>query len=400
MTQPRSTRSPLLSWTILVPVGAVIALGLAWGRTLPPLLVGIVTVLLAGAVLAAVHHAEVVAHRVGEPYGSLVLAVAITVIEVALIVTVMMSGGGAAETLARDTVFAAVIITCNGIVGLSIVVGTRGKSVVSFNAEGARAALATVATLSTLGMVVPTFTTSTPGPEFSPPQLAFAAVTALTLYGLFVALQTGRHRDYFLPVMAGVVADSEQHAAPPSTRATLASFILLVVALVAVVGSAKLVSPTIERAVSAAGLPLSVVGVIIALLIVLPETLAAVRAAQLGRMQISLNLAFGSAMASIGLTIPTIAVASIWLPVRLHLGLDGTHIVLLALTCLVAVLTVVPGRPRFSRRACTWHSSPPTCSSPSARERLRPPHRSETGAGGRGTPPGPWAKSSGDTGGC
>ena len=397
---PKLRWAPYVSWTVVVPVLAVVELAVAWGRDLPAVMVGLVTVLLAGVVLAAVHHAEVVAHRVGEPYGSLVLAVAITVIEVALIVTVMMSGGGAAETLARDTVFAAVIITCNGIVGLSIVVGTRGKSVVSFNAEGARAALATVATLSTLGMVVPTFTTSTPGPEFSPPQLAFAAVTALTLYGLFVALQTGRHRDYFLPVMAGVVADSEQHAAPPSPRATLASFILLVVALVAVVGSAKLVSPTIERAVSAAGLPLSVVGVIIALLIVLPETLAAVRAAQLGRMQISLNLAFGSAMASIGLTIPTIAVASIWLPVRLHLGLDGTHIVLLALTCLVAVLTVVPGRPRFSRRACTWHSSPPTCSSPSARERLRPPHRSETGAGGRGTPPGPWAKSSGDTGGC
>jgi len=338
-------RAPYVSWTAVVPVMAVAMLAVAWGRDLPVAMVGLVTVLLAGAVLAAVHHAEVVAHRVGEPYGSLVLAVAVTVIEVALIVTLMVSGGAAAETLARDTVFAAVIITCNGIVGLSIVVGTRGASVVSFNAEGARAALATVATLSTLGMVVPTFTTTTPGPEFSPPQLAFAAVTALILYGLFVALQTGRHRDYFLPVMPdGVVADGEQHAAPPSARATLTSFVLLLVALVAVVGNAKLVSPTIERAVSSAGLPLSVVGVIIALLILLPETLAAVRAAQQGRMQISLNLAFGSAMASIGLTIPTIAVASIWLPGPLHLGLDGTDIVLLALTCLVAVLTVVPGR--------------------------------------------------------
>jgi Ca2+:H+ antiporter len=340
---PPLIRAPYVSWTVVVPLLAVVVLAIAWGRNLPGVMVGVVTALLAGAVLAAVHHAEVVAHRVGEPYGSLVLAVAVTVIEVALIVTLMVGGGGAAETLARDTVFAAVIITCNGIVGLSILVGTRGGSVVAFNAEGAGAALATVATLSTLGMVVPTFTTTTPGPEFSPPQLAFAAVTALILYGLFVVLQTGRHRDYFLPVMAdGVVA--EQHAAPPSTRAALTSLLLLLVALVAVVGSAKLVSPTIERAVSAAGLPLSVVGVIIALLILLPETLAAMRAAQHGRMQISLNLAFGSAMASIGLTIPTIAVASIWLPGPLHLGLDATHIVLLALTCLVAVLTVVPGR--------------------------------------------------------
>jgi Ca2+:H+ antiporter len=340
------TRSPYLSWTGIVPILAVVVLALAWGRTLPPPIVGVVTVMLAGSVLAAVHHAEVVAHRVGEPYGSLVLAVAVTVIEVALIVTLMVSGAGETETLARDTVFAAVIITCNGIVGLSILMGTRRGSVVAFNAEGAGSALATVATLSTLGLVVPNFTTATPGPEFSPPQLAFAAVTALGLYGLFVALQTGRHRDYFLPVSPeGVPIDADDHAAPPSARTAATSLVLLLVALVAVVGDAKLVSPPVERAVTAAGLAVSVVGVLIALLILLPETLAAVRAAKRDRMQISLNLAFGSAMASIGLTIPTIAVASIWLPVPLHLGLDPIHIVLLALTCVVTTLTVVPGRP-------------------------------------------------------
>jgi Ca2+:H+ antiporter len=346
MAQPGSGVDQVkISWTSAVPVLALLVLAAAWGRELPPLVVGLVAVLLAGAVLAAVHHAEVVAHRVGEPYGSLVLAVAVTVIEVALIVTLMIDGAGATETLARDTVFAAVIITSNGIVGLSILVGTRNGFVVSFNAEGAGAALATVATLTTLGLVVPTFTTGTPGPQFSAPQLAFAAVTALMLYGLFVALQAGRHRDYFLPVTArGEIIDAEQHADPPSARAALTSLILLLIALVAVVGDAKLVSPTIERAVSAAGLPVSVVGVIIAMLVLLPETLAAARAAQRDRMQISLNLAFGSAMASIGLTIPTIAIASIWLPVPLHLGLDAVHIVLFALTCVVTVLTVVPGR--------------------------------------------------------
>jgi len=309
-------RSPFLSWTALVPLVAVVVLALGWGRTLPPAAVALVTVLLAGAVLAAVHHAEVVAHRVGEPYGSLVLAVAVTVIEVALIVTLMIAGAGAAETLARDTVFAAVILTSNGIVGSSILAGARRGSAVSFNAEGTGAALATVATLSTLCMVVPNFTTTTPGPVFSPPQLAFAAITSLALYGLFVALQTGRHRDYFLPVTAeGVIISDEHHATPPSTRETFISLGLLFVALIPVVGNAKLVSPAIERAVAAAGFPLSVVGVIIAILILSPETVAALRAARRGRMQISLNLAFGSAMASIGLTIPTIAAASIWLPV-------------------------------------------------------------------------------------
>ncbi len=340
-----SIRSSLTSWTTLVPVIATIVLATAWGRELSGVFVGLLTALLAGAVLAAVHHAEVVAHRVGEPYGSLVLAVAVTVIEVALIVTLMISGEGKTETLARDTVFAAVMITCNGIVGLSILVGAFRRSVVSFNAEGSGAALATVTTLAVLGMVVPNFTTSTAGPQFSPAQLAFAAVTALALYGLFVTLQAGRHRDYFLPVTAtGDIVEDDVHAAPPPTRTALSSLFLLMVALVAVVGNAKLVSPTIERGVTAAELPLSVVGVIIALLVLLPETLAAVRAARRHRIQISLNLAFGSAMASIGLTIPTIAVASIWLPVPLHLGLGPMHIVLLALTCVVTVLTVVPGR--------------------------------------------------------
>ena len=340
-----SVRSAVLSWTVVVPVLSFAVLALAWGRTLNAPLIIVVALLLAGAVLAAVHHAEVVALRVGEPYGSLVLAVAVTVIEVALIVTLMIAGASAAETLARDTVFAAVILTCNGIVGLSILAGTRRESVVSFNAEGAGAALATVATLTTLGLVLPNFTTSTPGPVFSPPQLVFAAITALALYGLFVALQTGRHRDYFLPVTAdGMVLSADYHPPAPSTAAAWTSLALLLVALIGVVGNGKLISPTIEQAVVAAGLPVSVVGVVIAMLILLPETLAAVRAARGGRMQISLNLAFGSAMASIGLTIPTIAVASIWLPGPLHLGLDPMHMVLFVLTCVVTVLTVVPGR--------------------------------------------------------
>jgi Ca2+:H+ antiporter len=346
MELPSTRLRSLLSWTVSAPILAAIVLAFAWGRDVPPSVALFVTIFLGGAVLSAVHHAEVVAHRVGEPYGSLVLAVAVTVIEVALIITLMLGGGGSTETLARDTVFAAVIITCNGIVGLSILAGTRrGSPVVSFNAEGAGASLATVATLATLGLVVPTFTTTTPGPAFSPPQLAFAAVTALGLYGLFVGLQAGRHRDYFLPVGAdGGVVDADDHADPPSSRAALTSLALLLLALVAVVGNAKIVSPTIERAVVDAGLPLSVVGVVVALLVLLPETLAAWRAAARDRIQISLNLAFGSAMASIGLTIPTIAVASIWLPVPLHLGLGPMHIVLLAITCLVTVLTVVPGR--------------------------------------------------------
>ncbi|GAA4971762.1 ionic transporter y4hA [Kineococcus glutinatus] len=332
-------------WTTSVPLLAVVALVLTWGRHAPPLVVVVVALLLAGAVLAAVHHAEVVAHRVGEPFGSLVLAVAVTVIEVALIVTLMVSGGDSTATLARDTVFAAVMLTCNGIVGLSLLVAGLRTRVAVFNASGTGAALTTVATLATLSLVLPTFTTSRPGPEFSAPQLAFAAVASLALYGSFVVMQTVRHRDYFLPVAAdGEAPPQDEHAAPPSARQARASLALLAVALVAVVGLAKVESPAIERAVAAAGLPHSFVGVVIAALVLLPESVAAARAARRDRVQTSLNLALGSAMASIGLTIPAIAVASVWLEGPLLLGLGPTQMVLLALTVVVSTLTVFPGR--------------------------------------------------------
>ncbi|MBC6469321.1 calcium:proton antiporter [Actinomadura alba] len=342
----RLLRSAVARWMIVVPAIAVVALALTWGRHLLGFVVMIVAVLLAGAILAAVHHAEVVAHRVGEPFGSLILAVAVTVIEVALIVTLMVSGGPKTASLARDTVFAAVMITCNGIVGLCLLVGALRRRVAVFNAEGTGGALATVATLATLSLALPAFTTSRPGPAFSPPQLAFAAVASLALYGLFVLTQTVRHRDYFLPVGPdGTAADAPgEHAAPPSAQAAMTSLGLLLVALVAVVGLAKVESPVIESSVESAGLPQPVVGVVIALLVLLPETLAAVRAAQRDRIQTSLNLAYGSAMASIGLTIPAIAVASIWLTGPLLLGLGATHLVLLALTVVVSTLTVVPGR--------------------------------------------------------
>jgi Ca2+:H+ antiporter len=335
----------LLSWTGIAPVLALVLLAATWGRHLGYVVIALVAVLLGAAVLAAVQHAEVVAHRVGEPFGSIVLAVAVTIIEVGLIVTLMISGGPGTASLARDTVFAAVMITLNGIVGLTLLIGAFRFSIPRFNAEGTGTALATVATLATLTLVLPTFTTSRPGPEFSPPQLAFAAIASLVLYGLFVATQAGRHRDFFLPLTsAGEVVQREEHADPPTTRAALTSLVLLLVALVAVVGLAKVASPAIESAVDAVGLPHSFVGVLIALLVLLPETLAAARAARRDRIQTSFNLAFGSAMASIGLTIPTIAVATIWLEGPLALGLEPTQMVLLAVTLVVTILTVVPGR--------------------------------------------------------
>jgi Ca2+:H+ antiporter len=345
MNRSAAVESLLSRWTTAVPLVAVVALLLSWGRNLPGWAVAVVALCLAGAVLAAVHHAEVVAHRVGEPFGSLVLAVAVTLIEVALIVTLMADGGPKTYALARDTVFAAVMITCNGIVGLCLLLGALRRRVALFNAEGSSAALATVATLATLGLVLPTFTTSTPGPRYSGAQLTFAALASLTLYGVFVTVQTVRHRESFLPIgTGGGPADEEEHGPRPAGRTALFSMLVLLVALVAVVGDAKAVSPTIESGVSSAGLTHAVVGVVIALLVLLPETLAAVRAARRDHVQTSLNLAYGSAIASIGLTIPSVALASVWLDGPLVLGLGPTDMVLLALTVVLGALTVLPGR--------------------------------------------------------
>ena len=296
--------------------------------------------LLAGAVLAAVHHAEVVAHRVGEPFGSLVLAVAVTVIEVALIVTLMVSGGDETSTLARDTVFAAVMITCNGVVGISLLVGALRTRLATFNAEGSATALATVGHARDA---------HARGADLHH-QPAGARVLArpadLRRRRLARALRAVRASSR----PSGTATTScprpapEEHADPPSDRAALISLGLLVVALVAVVGLAKLESDPIEDAVDSIGAPQSAVGVLIALLVLLPETLAAVRNAQRNRIQTSFNLAYGSAIASIGLTIPAIALATIWLDGPLVLGLGSMQIVLLGITMVVGALTVLPGR--------------------------------------------------------
>ena len=243
--------------------------------------------MLIAAVFAAVYHAEVVAHRVGEPFGTLILALAVTVIEVALIVSIMLGGGDDKSGLARDTVFAAVMIICNGLVGLCLLSGGIRHREQGFQLEGALAALAVLAALTVLTLVVPNVTTSAPGPVFTPSQLAFAGCASLVLYGSFVFVQTVRHRDYFLPPPG---SHEETHVPPPSTKVALLSLMFLVAALVAVVGLAKALSPTLEAGVARVGAPKAVVGILIAALVLLPEGLAALRAAKANRLQTSMNL--------------------------------------------------------------------------------------------------------------
>ena len=330
-----SMAAPVAGWLLLA--GSYFGHGLGLGSLYSVLLV---VGLLAG-VLAAVHHAEVVAHRVGEPYGTLVLAVAITVIEVALIVSLMLAGGPSTAALARDTVFAAVMIILNGIVGLCLLVGGSRFREQSFGLYGVSASLATLAAIAVLTLVLPNYTTTVPGPVYSPSQLGFIAIISLVLYGTFVLVQAVTHRDYFLPIGA---SDEEEHAEPPGARLAVFSGVLLLACLGAVVLLAKSLAPTVERAVASMGAPKAVVGIIIAAVVLLPEGLAALRAARVNRLQTSLNLALGSALASIGLTIPAVALVSLMTGWTLTLGLDIKSSVLLLLSLFVASLSLGTGR--------------------------------------------------------
>ncbi len=337
---------PLLPrWTVGAPlVGGLLLGGLALGFLSTSGLWNALalTVGLFACVLAAVHHAEVIAHRIGEPYGTLVLALAVTVIEVALIVSLMLTGGPSTAALARDTVFAAVMIILNGMVGLCLLVGGSRFKEQTFGLYGVSASLATLASIAVLTMILPNYTTTVPGPVYSPSQLGFIAVVSVVLYGTFVLVQAIRHRDYFLPTES--TGDEDSHAPPPSSAVTWISTGLLLTCLVAVVLLAKSLAPTIESTVAAMGAPKALVGVIIATVVLLPEGLAALRAARVNRLQTSLNLALGSALASIGLTIPAVAVVSLLTGWTLTLGLDTKSSVLLLLSLFVTTLSLGTGR--------------------------------------------------------
>ncbi len=300
--------------------------------------------LLIVAVIAAVHYAEVIAHKLGEPFGTLVLAISVTIIEVALIVAMMLSGSEGSAYIARDAVFAAIMIVMNGVVGLCIFMGGLNHRELGFRIEGPNSAIAVLAALATFTLVLPVFAISSPGPTFTQSQLTFAGISSLALYVAFLFFQTISHRDYFLPKDLELKANEQAHAEPPGKIKTLLSATLLFIALICVVGLAKALSPSIESAVNAIGAPKTIVGIAIAALVLLPESVAAVRAARANRLQTSLNLALGSALASIGLTIPTVAVISIYFDLPLSLGIDPVSMVLLLLTLFVGLITLALGK--------------------------------------------------------
>jgi Ca2+:H+ antiporter len=337
MSAAPSDRIPL--HTILLPVAGLAAWLVVGKAGLGPLALLLALVLL-GNVVAAVHHAEVIALRVGEPFGTLVLALAVTVIEVGLIISIMLTGEPN-PGLMRDSVHAVVMLVLHGLAGLCIVVGAIRHRTTEFRIEGANAFLAVLIPMAVLVLVVPNHVVSAPGPFYSPVQLAFVSLACLALYVAFLFIQTNWHRDYFLPV--GEDGREVPHARP-SGRLALASFGLMSLALLSVVVLAKSLAPALQEGVQAVGAPLAVVGVMIAAIVLLPETTAAVRAAARNRLQSSINLALGSAVACIGLTVPSVAVVAWWIGQPLALGVSPGASVLMALGFTVAIITYGTGR--------------------------------------------------------
>lgn len=326
----------LAVWAIATPILGLLALALGIKVVL------VLAVILGAAIMAAVYHAEVLAHYLGEPFGTLVLAFAVTVIECSLIVSIMLGEGqgAGAQTLARDTLLAAIMITINGIVGICLLAGGRRHHEQTYTQSGVSHGLAMLATLAVLTLVLPNHTTSAQGAFYTTSQLIFVAVISLVVYGTFVSAQTIRHRDHFLHPEE----DDHAHEAPVSRAKAIAAGVVLLATLAAVVLLAKALSPSIEAGVAAIGAPAAMVGIIIAALVLAPEGFAALRAARVNRVQTSLNLAIGSALATIGLTIPAVAVTAIVLGLDLELGLSMRSTVLLALTLLVASMTLGTGR--------------------------------------------------------
>ena len=341
-----STHGPMPRSAWIFPVLSVLlfAGATALGYSFAPSAAGlafaaVLLVILFGTVFAAVHHAEVIAERIGEPYGTLLLTLAVTIIEVALIATIML-GEKAVTTLARDTVFAVVMIVCNGLVGICILAGGLRYREQDVQVTGSNLYLSVLAVLATITLIMPNYTLTTPGPVYSAGQLGFVSTVTILLYGVFLYTQTVRHRNYFVSE-ATDAADDGTHR---SNRMMWLSAGLLLVSLLAVVLLAKKFSQVVDAGAALIGAPPAFAGILVALLILLPESVAAVAAARKNDLQKSINLALGSSLATIGLTIPAVAVAAYALDKQLVLGLPAQDMVLLGLTFILAMLTLGTGR--------------------------------------------------------
>lgn len=328
----------LLQWTIVIPILAWVLFfsGFIYDNGIVQIIASVLLIL---SVMSAVHHSEIIAHKVGEPYGTIILAIAITVIEVSIIISLMVSGGEESVSLARDTVYSATMLILNGIVGLCLFIGGLKHHEQEFSKHSVTIALVSLISIVVFTLVIPTFTESVKGAYYSTPQLIFASVACLVIYFFFLFAQTSRHREYFLSAQ-----NEADEVVVISNRNLIISLVFLLLSLGIVVLLAKTLSPTIERIIISYHLPVTLVGVIIAMIILLPEGVAAIIAARNNKLQTSLNLSLGSALASIGLTIPSVALVCFINDMQIVLGLDIKSIILLGLSVFTVMLSLSSGR--------------------------------------------------------
>lgn len=340
-----STSDDIPLWSMAAPSVSAVLTGLLYTHAIPetPVVLVLAAVALGACVFAAVHHAEILALKVGELLGSVVLAAAVTIIEVGLIVSIMLSGAQGSEMVARDTVFSAIMIVLNGVIGLALVLGAGKHHEQALQVNATSAALGVLGTLATIVFILPVFVNANQHMQFTTLQVTVVGIVCLVLYGVFLFVQTIKHHDYFMEVNPESGGAEHSHR-PPSPKEFLASVVLLPLSLLFVIMLAKVLAHPVEDAVAAAGLPQACVGVVIAFIVLLPEGIASVRAALLNRLQNSANLVLGSALASIGMTIPVVAALAVLTARPLTLGLPPSSVVLLLLTLFVSTLTLGTGR--------------------------------------------------------
>jgi Ca2+:H+ antiporter len=332
-----------LALAVLALSAALFGKGLIAGALgLPAVLVGVLVALclvILVAAVAIVRHADVLAHRLGEPAGTLLLTLAVTGLEVAMVAFVM-STGEEKPTLARDTMFAVVMLVLNGFMGLALLLGGLSHREQSYNLQSANAFLVMILPLTVLGLILPNFTRKTPGPTLAPFQMVFLSIMSVVIYAAFLYVQNRRHRGFFVaPEEAMAIEAATAEPSHDSPRSTLYHTAMLVFYGVPLVLLAKLMAVPLDAMVIRLGAPVALGGFVMAVLVLTPESIAAIQAARQNRLQRSVNVLLGSVLASIGLTIPLVIAVSLATDRRLVLGLDPPETVMLVLTLATATLT-------------------------------------------------------------
>jgi len=311
-----------------------------------PVALGVVFVWLFAVILwsavSGVRHADCLAVKWGEPYGTLVLTLSAISIEVVVVSTAMLHGENN-PTLGRDAVFAVIMIALNGFVGLCLLVGGLRYREQHYNLQGVNSYLNVIMTLAVLGLILPNFTTTTRGPTFSTEQQIFLIVMSLLLYGIFLLIQTTRHRRYFIDSKhAGVEASSAHHSL--RVRSTGFHSAMLLLYLVTVILLAKKFAIPLDNSIEKFGLPQEFGGTMIAVLVLAPEGIGAIEAALANELQRSINILLGSVLATIGLTIPAVVTISLMTKRSVVLGVEGGNLPLLLLTLAACVVTFTSRR--------------------------------------------------------